>query len=305
MAINFYKIFKDFFGRRKDVEQDSISYSDNPEVAIIEAAKWGDKNKLQELLAQGVNPNVMDKNGRMPLAWAARYQRNEEADLLLAHGADPNCSAVGDTDGTYTVIVQGAESGNLPIVNALIAHKVDLDCAQQGVRALIRAINHGISKPEGQATEYFEIAKALLEAGVNPNIIDEFGRLGLAIAAEKGRIDFLELLLAHGADPKVVDHMGMSAYMLAAKHGHLAACELLMAHGADPTQKDKYGLDALDYARSHSEIAEILTQDKSNLAKIYTNSPDPQKSLDDFFERNNCLITFLEQAVQNVRPQPC
>ena len=170
---------------------------------------------------------------------------------------------------------------------------------------MISAIDHGISIPEGQAPEYFEITKALLEAGVNPDLQDEFGCLGIVIAAEKGRTDYLELLLAYGADPNASDRMGRTAYTLAAKYVHLQACELLLAHGADPTQKDQYGLDALDYARSHSQIAEMLTQDKSKLAGIYPNSPDPQKSLDDFFERNNRLIVFLERAVQDIEPQPC
>ena len=96
MAINFYKIINNFFDRRK-------------EFALIEAAKWGDKNKLQELLAQGVNPNITNKNGQTPLALLVRSQRHAEGELLLAHGADPNCSAVGDMYSTYTSLVQSAE----------------------------------------------------------------------------------------------------------------------------------------------------------------------------------------------------
>jgi len=55
MRINFYKVFKDFFNRRK-------------EMALIEAAKWGNKNKLQQLLAQGVNPNL-----NLPMAKARGF----------------------------------------------------------------------------------------------------------------------------------------------------------------------------------------------------------------------------------------
>lgn len=282
MRINFYKVFKDFLNCRK-------------EMALIEAAKWGNKNKLQQLLAQGVNPNVIDENGKTPLAWTAYSQNNINANLLLTHGADPNCFAVGDANGTYTILMQGAKNGNFSLVKDLIAHGVDLN-KEQGIKSLFYAIDHGIYAPEN--SEYFEIAKALLSAGVNPNI-------GLVMAAQKDRIDYLDLLLTHGADPNIEDGLGRLALSVAAQYCHQKACELLLKYGADPTKKDKYGLDALDYARSHSEIAEILTQDKSKLAEIYPNSPDPQKSLDNFFERNNRLIAFLEQAVQDAQPQPC
>ena len=42
-----------------------------------------------------------------------------------------------------------------------------------------------------------EAAKALLEAGANPNLKDKLGRTALIIAASKGRTNAIELLLKY------------------------------------------------------------------------------------------------------------
>ena len=44
---------------------------------------------VEELLAQGANPNAVDRNGRTPLIMAAGYGEAEIVRLLLAQGADP------------------------------------------------------------------------------------------------------------------------------------------------------------------------------------------------------------------------
>jgi ankyrin repeat protein len=44
---------------------------------------------VEELLAQGANPNAADRNGRTPLIMAAGYGEADIVRLLLAHGADP------------------------------------------------------------------------------------------------------------------------------------------------------------------------------------------------------------------------
>ena len=45
---------------------------------------------LDELLAEGVNPNVADNRGRTPLHHAAFYGYTESVRTLLEAGADPN-----------------------------------------------------------------------------------------------------------------------------------------------------------------------------------------------------------------------
>jgi hypothetical protein len=68
---------------------------------LLEAAKDGDTTTAVSLLTAGTNvhcrgsglqwrPVVLDKNGWTPLHWAARNNRLEVAQVLLAHGADVN-----------------------------------------------------------------------------------------------------------------------------------------------------------------------------------------------------------------------
>lgn len=74
-----------------------------------------------------------------------------------------------------------------------------------------------------------EIAAVLLDAGANPNLVDNTGRLilnTLCIWYEHPPIEYIELLLAHGANPNARDESGfpldtvdMGAALVLEKHG--------------------------------------------------------------------------------------
>ncbi|RKP22864.1 ankyrin repeat-containing domain protein [Syncephalis pseudoplumigaleata] len=60
------------------------------------AAGEGDNERVQTLLANGINVNVADDHGYTALHAAASYDRLATIELLLQHGANVNCT---DTDG--------------------------------------------------------------------------------------------------------------------------------------------------------------------------------------------------------------
>ena len=55
---------------------------------LIDYVKLGNFNKIQELIAQGVDLNVQDEYGYTPLIWATSYSKPDIVKLLLDAGAD-------------------------------------------------------------------------------------------------------------------------------------------------------------------------------------------------------------------------
>ncbi|MCW3100719.1 MAG: Ankyrin [Chthonomonadaceae bacterium] len=98
-----------------------------------------------------------------------------------------------------------------------------------------------------------ECARLLLEAGVDANARDAYGRTQLMCA---GNSKQYPLLLTHGADPNAKDQDGNTALI------HLfvsvyrtdqdihTGMRCLLQHGAKVSLKDKTGKTALDYAKA-------------------------------------------------------
>ena len=75
--------------------------------------------------------------------------------------------------------------------------------------------------------------KALLGQSVDVDSRSADGYAALAVAAEPGREDVVDLLLAAGADPNTTTLSGGSAISIALKNNHLGVVASLLAAGAD------------------------------------------------------------------------
>lgn len=62
---------------------------------------------LEDLLRQGISPNIQSDTGETPLYWAVWYGNTLSVQLLLAYGADPNIPNIHHTTPIYKAIYDG------------------------------------------------------------------------------------------------------------------------------------------------------------------------------------------------------
>ncbi|MCD0451918.1 ankyrin repeat domain-containing protein [Actinocorallia sp. API 0066] len=170
--------------------------------ALVDAARAGKLDRVSELLAEGVPPDLPDSEGTTALYAAAVAGHGEAVRALLEAGADPNRASLGDSDG-------------LPLCGA----------ACWGHDQTVAALLEGGAEPD--RTESFDwtplkwaatgghtaVVSLLLRHGADPNVATRTPPLHLA--AERGAVDVVRLLLGHGADPAATDAEGRTALDLA------------------------------------------------------------------------------------------
>ena len=201
--------------------------------------------------------------------------------FLLA-GINPN--AKDDSEGD-TALIRAATAGNLEIVNALLKGRADVNTKNKnGFGALSRALSHNheevaqtlIAQPEVDLNvtgangasvlivyvlrDREDVAKKLLERGVNVNLQDVDGDTALHASVKTGNINLLRLLLTKGAGVNTRNKMEATPLMWAGGYGQDEAARILLENGADPKLKDAQGRTSADWAddNRHHELGDWL-----------------------------------------------
>lgn len=194
--------------------------------------------RLDFVLREGANPNVISKNGLTPLRQAAMLGQALAVDRLLRSGADPGYS---DKNGN-TAVRDAAHAGYSEIVYALVAAGADYD--------LESAIALG---------DIWKVSE-LLEAGADPNSRVNADRPLLVFAAFFGKTSIVKALLENGAEVNLLDQRGESALWHAAAGGHFGIAKLLLKHDATVDAANRNGVTPLMGAAfgGHIRIMELL-----------------------------------------------
>jgi uncharacterized protein len=285
-----------------DAGADSNTVLPEGETVLMTAARTGSPQALAVLLRHGADVNARDRwHGETALIWAAAQNHGEAVRVLVEHGADVDSrSALREFErrragqsilplGYWTPLMYAARENAIAAGRALFSAGADLDLVDpDGATALVIAIINA----------HYEFAEFLLEAGANPNIVDNEARMGplyaavdmhrLAVGHGRGNptqiglldgVDIARQLLEHGADPDARlerpimqrQHTagdaalgaGATPLMRAAKSGDIEMLRLLLAAGADPTLTMPNGTTALMFA------AGLGWRDGSPLAPSY------------------------------------
>jgi hypothetical protein len=148
---------------------------------LTAAANRGRLEVVRYLLDEGADINLWTGEYGTALATACSKGRLELASLLLARGADATASS----DGWGPLRI-AAQRGHTDIVELLLAHGCgDIDAQWLvGRAALHDACSNG----------HAGVARALLGAGANPHVVDQFGCTPLREAVLEGREGCVALL---------------------------------------------------------------------------------------------------------------
>ena len=196
---------------------------DNPNEALLEAARRNNLEFTQLSLALGADVNAPDKRYRnTALTYAAFNGYTEIVQALLDHPG-VNVNAVDTFDGG-TPLIGAARFGHTETVQALLAHPgVNVNAVDRyGFTALTTSVCSSDSRPE-------TIKALLTHPGIDVNAL-QFGETALMIAARCGRTETVQTLLDLGADVNAVDRFGKTALMMAAEEGHTETVQALVNH---------------------------------------------------------------------------
>ncbi|MDX2226224.1 MAG: ankyrin repeat domain-containing protein [Verrucomicrobiae bacterium] len=151
--------------------------------------------------------------------------------------------------------VAAAETGDKAVVNLFVTAKMDLNVRDsKGWSPLAIAVLNG----------HTNIVNRLLEAGADPDILQDSGRQGfrmsvLTIAAQKDSLESARLLLEKGAKTGPYDATKWTPLHEAAQDGHVGMIQLLLKHKADPNAADDRGATPLRLAvESKDERAALM-----------------------------------------------
>lgn len=153
---------------------------------LLGAASEADLERVQSILAAGIDPNVTDEEGWTALMWAAQYNETEIGKALVEGGADLNLVEQSNEETALTVALY---NGSLEMVALLLEGGANPDLQDSsGWTPLMTAASNGD----------MESTKLLLEAGANPLKSDDEGYTAGEYALEYGYEDIAELLQQKG-----------------------------------------------------------------------------------------------------------
>jgi ankyrin repeat protein len=207
-----------FAGSVSPEQERLITLSKTPESNSLE------KEEMQKLLAQGVNPNVKDEYGFSPLYYACSGNNSKVTQLLLNYGADAN------------MIYQHEEKSTTALLLVL-------------------------RKPRNDYVHKWLLVSLLLSGKADPNFANQNGDAPLffAVRGDNTTGSLTKLLITNGAAVNHTNKNGNTALHEAVKINNKKAAQALLEHGADATLKNKKGKSALDLAiESNSPLKNIL-----------------------------------------------
>ncbi|MET0964213.1 MAG: ankyrin repeat domain-containing protein [Noviherbaspirillum sp.] len=183
---------------------------------------------LPMLLQQGADVSFEDKEGRTALDFAAAYNRPRAIQLLLQHGADIN--HVSRAEG-WTPCFTTVRFDFKTVLDELLASpKLNLDHRD----------THGRTVLNFAAQMYNRYAVIrLLNKGADTELADPNGHTALSTACAHGNWEIARALVAHGANPQHQDNAGLTPAAVAASKGVrlLRILPVLGDHSDDPADQ--------------------------------------------------------------------
>ncbi|KOR31084.1 hypothetical protein TI04_02620, partial [Achromatium sp. WMS2] len=209
---------------------------------IHDAVDRGDVATIKRLIASGVGIDTPAEDGWSPLNIAALGGQTAVAEYLINAGANVNATV---PNGGGRPLFIAAQGGYLAIVKLLVASGAQIDAqSNDGGRALTNAVQNG----------HKDVVAFLIHAGA------KLDALPLAIAAEAGHLDIVQLLIDKKADINATDRVGFTPLHMAAQKGHRDVAQFLLEHGANVDIRNHAGStpDDIAHLHGHPDLVKLI-----------------------------------------------
>ncbi|XP_035663981.1 death-associated protein kinase 1-like [Branchiostoma floridae] len=231
---------------------------------FLQAAKYGDVEKVRRGLEAGVDVNTEDEYGDTGLHRACAGGHVKVVELLIKNGANVNVTNwTGDT-GLHEACGWGRDK----VVELFIKNGADVNLTNaHGDTGLHKACDEGHDK----------IVELLIKNGANLNVTNNDGWTGLHYACRGGHDNVVELLIKNGADLNVTNRHGDTGLHKACDEGHDKIVELLIKNGANLNVTNNNGDTGLHKAceGGHDKVVELLIKNRADLNVTNKNNTRP------------------------------
>ncbi len=247
------------------------------DLRLVEAVKHQNKAAVRALLKQAVDVNTPQADGATALHWAAYWDDQETADLLIRAGAALNRA---DEHGV-TPLWLACNNGSAPMIGRLLTAGANPNIGlSSGETPLMTASRTGNA----------DAVRLLLAHGADPNAKESSrGQTALMWAVAQQHPAVVQALVAHGADihvrsdvwsqnvnsggdgnnaltsanpphPFEIAQGGFTPLLFAAQQGDLDSARLLLGAGANVNDIAPAGMSALVVAAhsGHGPLAAFL-----------------------------------------------
>jgi ankyrin repeat protein len=237
------------------------------------AVYQGHRELAKLLLEHGANPNTAPESSGNVLMHARGDE--ELTELLIKYGAIPDSgelhdfeTEVGDNDPEKVEATLKRSPELIANQKAFWSEGILAGPAKSNRPEMIDLLmSYGAEVPDVTKWgryyyfKHFDVARVLLERGMNPNHMNWHHVTLLHDMAHEGDVAKSALLLDHGADIDAIDEEYRSTALgIAARWGNLAMVKFLLSRGADANKSGASWSTPLAWARKkgHSEVERAL-----------------------------------------------
>jgi ankyrin repeat protein len=204
------------------------------------AANFGQVTAVKMLLEAGAAPDARNGNGSTAALGAAFFGRPECLKLLLDAGADPDLA---DENGTTTFTALSGSWDLTKGIADLFSMPLERKPLEIGREGCWEHLGPMADIWTAAATGEITALKARMAEGVDVDAQDPINAATpLAIAANFGTLEVVEILIDAGANPNALDANGGTPVLGAAFFGRPACLRALLDAGADPSLANKAGI---------------------------------------------------------------
>ncbi len=190
---------------------------------------------IRQLLLQGCNIQIADRENRTPLHLAAAKASSDVVLMLLLSNADIHAL----DRHSETPLFYATKNGRNDIVNLLVAAGSDTEWKNDEGRKAAQYESQGnfaraVMSGRGNAPATLKLVEAALKDGASPDALFTDGQTALSVACRGGFLQLAKLLLDHGADPNYIPPNGQHPLEIAVFSKDLKMFQLLLDNKANP-----------------------------------------------------------------------